>query len=219
MKVIEKYDHYFIYAGVVFNLIIAYRFYALWASPGLDQSNQITNMATLIAFEFIMIHSGVFMAVFPKKVSLFLFFPFYGLFAVAFAAAIDDWHIIMFTYLFAVFNRMRFAFADVPRAIKFRNITISVFAAVIYFILIFVVAFNAENIPALGLTNDYLEASGYISNLETGGLFFDSPQTAMALGVLYYVTLGLVELLIVWAQKQQNKPVILESVYKKRKRR
>ncbi len=197
MSIIEKYDRYFIYAGVIINLIIAYRFYALWAHPNQEHAGYITTMATLIGFEFIMVHSGVFMSVFPKKISLYIFFPFYGLFALVFSTLIDDWHIILITYLFAVFNRMRFAFADVPKSIKNRNILTSVLAAIIYFILIFVVAFNAEKIPELGLTRSYLEMSGYLSSIETGGILIDTPQTAMALGLFYYVALALVEFLFV----------------------
>jgi hypothetical protein len=216
VTIIEKYDRYFIYAGVLFNLIIAYRFYALWASPGVDQANQITNMAVLIAFEFIMVHSGLFMAVFPKRISLLIFFPFYGVFALSFAAIIDDWHIILVTYLFVVFNRMRFAFADVPKVIKSRNIIISVLAVLIYFIGMFIVAFGAEYLPELGLTQKYLETSGYLSSLDTSGLFFDVPQTAMALGLFYYVALAIVEFLFVWFRKRFHKAVTAELAHWKR---
>lgn len=154
-------------------------------------------MATLMGFEFIMVHSAVFMAAFPRKISLFIFFPMYGLFALVFALMIDDWHIIAFTYLFAVFNRMRFAFANVPQHIKRRNMAISISAVLIYFVLMFVVGFGADSIPAWGLTQDYLTTSGYLENLETGGILLDIPQTAMCLGLLYYTSLALIEFYIV----------------------
>jgi len=197
MNIIEKYDPYFVFTGVLVNLFIALQFLAVWVSPRWDQATQIETLAVLMGFEFIMVHSGVFMAVFPKKFSLFIFFPVYGLFAVAFALMIDDWHIIAFTYLFAIFNRMRFAFADVPQHIKSRNMLTSILAVVIYFFLVMFVAFAADLIPTFGLTDAYLNASGYKENLDAGGLFLDEPQTAICLGVLYYGVLALVEFYLV----------------------
>lgn len=202
MTIIEKYDPYFVYTGVLINAIIAYHFFDIWASPDWDQASQLKTMVVLIGFEFVMVHSGVFMAVFPKKISLFIFFPIYGLFAFAFSQMIDDWHIVAFTYLFAVFNRMRFAFADVPKAVKDRNVLISVSAVILYFILIFVVAFGAEKIPQLGLTKEYLVSSGYIEKLDMGGILLDMPQTAMCLGLLYYSALALLEFVLVHKRRR-----------------
>ncbi|GEQ84788.1 hypothetical protein ULMS_02960 [Patiriisocius marinistellae] len=193
MNIIEKYDKQFLYAGVLINLIIAVRFFQLWYSPQEDQVSQIITMATLVGFEFIMVHSGVFMAVFPKKISLFIFFPIYGLFAWAFASMIDDWHIVVITYLVAVFNRMRFAFADVPQKIKSRNILTSVIAVMVYFFLMMIIAFNAEKIPHLGLSPSFLSQSNYFENIDTGGILLDIPQSALCFGVLYYCILAIIE--------------------------
>lgn len=193
MNIIEKYDKQFLFAGVFFNLLIAVRFFQLWYAPQEDQANQIITMATLVGFEFIMVHSGVFMAAFPKKFSLFIFFPIYGLFAYSFASMIEDWHIIIVTYLVVVFNRMRFAFADVPEVIKQRNILFSALAAMIYFFLIMLIAFNAQGIPALGLTETFLNDANYFSKLKNGGILTEIPQSAMSFGVVYYVTLAFVE--------------------------
>lgn len=197
MNIIEKYDPYFIYVGVLINAFIAYQFFDIWASPDWDQASQLKNMAVLMGFEFVMVHSGVFMAVFPRKVSLFIFFPLYGVFAFAFSQMLDDWHIIASTYLFTVFNRMRFAFADVSKVIKDRSILISIVAVLVYFVLIVVVALGADKIPQLGLTQAYLTASGYLEHQDTGGILLDMPQTAMCLGLLYYSALTLLEFYLV----------------------
>lgn len=197
MNVIERYDPYFIYIGVLINAFIAYQFFDIWAYPDWDQASQLKTLAVLMGFEFVMVHSGVFMAVFPRKISLFIFFPIYGLFAFAFSQMIDDWHIIAFTYLFAVFNRMRFAFADVPKAIKNRNILLSIVAVMVYFVLIFVVGFGANKVPELGLTQEYLTSSGYLEGRDTGGILLDMPQTAMCLGLLYYSALAFFEFVLV----------------------
>lgn len=196
MNIIEKYDKSFLYTGVFFNLIIAWRFFMLWYYPEPNQVSQISTMAMLMAFEFIMVHSGVFMAVFPKKWSFIIFFPFYGIFALAFAASMNDWFIIPVAYLIAVFNRMRFAFADVPASIKARNVLYSVIAVLIYFILVFVVAFGVKYVPDGGLTHSFLSENYYFESLSTGGLFLDVPKTAICLGFLYYTAMAIVELLL-----------------------
>ncbi len=197
MTIIEKYDPYFAYLGILINVFIAIRFLSVWLDPDWNQAVYIETMAILMGFEFVMVHSGVFMAAFSKKISLYIFFPLYGLFALCFALMIDDWKIIAFTYLFAVLNRMRFAFADVPQHIKSRNLVTSIFAVIVYFILIFIVGFGADMIPEFGLTQEYLQHSGYIDNIETGGILIDLPQTAMCLGVGYYTSLALMEFYLV----------------------
>ena len=207
MNIIEKYDPYFIYIGVLINAFIAYQFFDIWSNPDWDQARQLKTMAVLMGFEFVMLHSGVFMAVFPRKFSLFIFFPLYGIFAFAFAAMIDDWRIIAYTYLFAVFNRMRFAFADVSKEIKTRNIFTSLIAMLVYFVLTFVVAFGSDFIPEWGLTQEYLKSSGYLENLDAGGIFLDMPQTAMCLGFLYYSILAIVELYLVLKRKRKSQEI------------
>ncbi|OAB80165.1 hypothetical protein [Cochleicola gelatinilyticus] len=190
MNIIERYDKQFQYAEIIFYLVITLQFYIVWSNPKISNVHLISELALLIAFEFIMVHSGVFMAAFPKKISLFIFFPLYGIFAIVFSSFIENWHLIIITYLFAVFNRMRFAFADVSDRLKSRNILISVTAAVVYFFLMFIIAFSADSIPELGLTQDFLNKSGYFETLKTGGIFLDMPQTALCLGVIYYVLMA-----------------------------
>jgi len=119
MNIIEKYDKPFEYAGIFMSLLIAYQFLMVWLSPDASDSSKISSMAGLMAFEFVMVHSGVFMAVMPKKISLFILIPFYGLFALAFTASIGNTDILII-YLIVVFNRMRFAFSDVSSHIKNR---------------------------------------------------------------------------------------------------
>ena len=169
MNIIEKYDQQFIYFGVLIKLALAIQFFLLWFNPGIDDANKIYTITVLIFFEFVMVHSGVFMSVLPKKLSLYVFFPFYGLFAFSFNAMLEANTIL---YLFVVFNRMRFAFSDVNIAVRAKAISNSVFKAFFYFILMIIVWASANMIPVLGLTNDYFTISGYDNYINKLGDFF-----------------------------------------------
>lgn len=196
LGILEKYDKPFEYAGVVMHLVIAYQFYMLWVRPGISDVFKIADFATLMAFEFIMVHSGVFMAVMPKKVSLYVLIPVYSLFALAMNASVSD-NSILIIYCLVVFNRMRFAFSDVSLAIRTRAILTSIFSVLIYFVLIFIVAFGKDFVPAFGLNTKFLNSINYFENLSSGGLFLEEPKTAIALGFLYYIILAFVEVLLV----------------------
>lgn len=189
-NILEKYDSVFEYFGVALKLTIAYQFWALWYDPQLEDAPRIYNLLSLMIFEFIMVHSGIFMAAFPKKISLFIFVPFYGIFALIFNAIMDD-NTIIYIYMLVVFNRMRFAFADVPNWMHARAIIVSVAAMLIYMVLIFVSLFGI--LPKLGLDEEYLIVSNFASIAKTSGEFVDAPYKAISFGFIYYIALALLE--------------------------
>lgn len=194
-NIIEKYNVPFEYVGAFMNLLLAYQFYMMWTSPAISDANKIADYAVLMGFEFVMVHSGVFMAVMPKKISLYVLLPVYGLFALAMNSFVSD-NSVLIIYGIVVFNRMRFAFSDVSKKIQQKAIFNSVLAVLVYFVLVFVVAFNNEHIPLFGLTKEFLAEINYYENLKTGGLLLDEPQTAFSLGFLYYTILALLALWI-----------------------
>lgn len=195
LNIIEKYNVPFEYVGAFMNLLLAYQFYMIWTSPAISDANKIADYAVLMGFEFVMVHSGVFMAVMPKKISLYVLLPVYGLFALAMNSFVSD-NSVLIIYGIVVFNRMRFAFSDVSKKIQQKAIFNSVLAVLVYFVLVFVVAFNNEHIPLFGLTKEFLAEINYYENLKTGGLLLDEPQTAFSLGFLYYTILALLALWI-----------------------
>ncbi len=197
MNIIEKYDSKFQYASVFFNILIAAQFYISWAYPQVGNAPRVIEMATLMAFEFIMVHSGIAMSVAPKKYSLYVLFPVYGIFALVMSSSIEG-HFILITYLVAIFNRMRFAFADAPIRFKVRNGLLSVIAIFTYFFGVMAVSILDTKIPVLGLTQKYMEQSNYAMHLNgTSGMFLEMPQTALCLGVLYYLTLAIFEFTLI----------------------
>ncbi len=171
---------------------MAYHFFALWYEPQNYPTTKISNFVTLMIFEFVMVHSGIFMAFMPKRLSLFIFVPFYGVFALIFNSFVEN-DSILIIYLIAVFNRMRFAFSDVSSEIKGQAAMRSVFSAFAYFVLIFVVLIFQSYIPHLGLTPDFLNYSGYFNTINATGNFVESPHIAICFGVIYYLVLACVE--------------------------
>ncbi|MEO7977015.1 hypothetical protein [Flavobacterium sp.] len=160
-------------------------FLMVWMHPEQHPVSMINDLAILMAFEFIMVHSGVFMAVMPKKLSLFVFFPMYGLFAYGFNHSVINTN-IFYIYLLTVLNRMRFAFSDVSPEVRAVQIGKSAAKAMLYFFLIFAVCFGNEIIPKLGLTEEFLEKSKYFDTVKASGLFIDKPYVPICMGFIYY---------------------------------
>jgi hypothetical protein len=191
MNFIEKYDRQFAYSGVIMNIALAVQAYMLWIHPTINDADKIYTIAILMAFEFFMIHSGVFMAAFPKKVSLYIFFPLYGLFALAINTMADG-NAVLYLYLIVVFQRMRFAFSDVNKGLKNRAVAFSTYAVFIWMFTLGIIMFNKNNLPLNALTEDFLTLSGY-RNKHSIGAFTDNPHIAMAFGIIYYLLLALTE--------------------------
>jgi hypothetical protein len=176
-SIIEKYDRPFEYAGIVMHLIIAFKFLKMWYAPELEDAETLFSMAVLMAFEF------------------FILILVYALFAFAFYKSTENTSILAI-YGLVILNRMRFAFSNVSTVLRNRVILLSVLAAIIYFILIFVCLFTNGIFGELGLTEAYLEASRYKSYTKGGGVFVDTPHIAIAFGFFYYSTLSTVEALL-----------------------
>jgi hypothetical protein len=192
MNIIEKYNRQFEYAGILMTLLIAFQFYRLWQNPVIGDTPKIITMGLLIIFEFIMVHSGMLMAGLPKKVSLFGLIPFYGLFALAFCAIAQD-PFILIIYLLVVFNRMRFAFSDIPKILKQQTLLKSILAGLAYFMPVFFIIFNAKAVPKWGMTQDTLSAIGYPGDSKAANIFFDMPHVVIAIGFIYYCLLAIIE--------------------------
>lgn len=204
MNIIEKYDRPFEYAEILMNIFIAYQFYSLWSSPTNGDVGHIYSLVGLISFEVVMVQSGLLFTVLPKRISLFMLVPFYGLFVYFFNKILPN-NSILITYSIFILNRIRFAFSDASIAIKKRSAFRSAIALSAYFVLIFAIAFNAEVIPELGLTEAYLNELGYVSMKKAGGLFFDFPHTALCMGFVYYCLLAILESILL-NMKFRNKP-------------
>lgn len=175
----------FSFIEYAFQAYYATVFLMVWMHPEEYNVSLINDLAVLMAFEFIMVHSGVFMAVMPKKISLFVFFPMYGLFAYGFDHSVVNTN-IFYIYLLTVLNRMRFAFSNVSPEVRALQIGKSVAKAMFYFFLIFAVCFANGIIPKFGLTDEFLEKSHYFDTVKSSGLFIEKPYVPISMGFIYY---------------------------------
>lgn len=194
--VIEKYNKVFEYTGACMSLLLAYQYFLIWKEPYNYPVTRIMDFTILILFEFIMIHSGVFMAVMPKKLSILILVPFYGIFTLAFNAMTSD-NSLLLLYGFIVFNRMRFAFSDVEPDIRLKNILFSVFSMIAYVLLMFIVIGGSQLIPMLGLHNEFLKESGYLDNLTVQGQFVEQPHGAIVMGMLYSICIAGIQVMLI----------------------
>ncbi|MFR5958948.1 MAG: hypothetical protein ACLUHA_04915 [Bacteroides stercoris] len=122
----------------------------MFAGP--DDAYKVYSLAILMAFEFVMVHSGLFMAAMPLKASIRLFIPLYGLFAFAFGHSMREGdYTIIILYLATVLNRMRFAFFNVSKSVKQRVVRQSMIALAVYFVLTVSVVCAESVIPSFSL--------------------------------------------------------------------
>lgn len=175
MHIIEKHNKAFEYSGILLNLIVAFQFLTIWYQPKYSNIDKIASMATLMAFEFILVHSGVFMAVMPKKIALYILVPLYSL----------------FTY----------ALLNVNDLLKTKTILNSGLAAIAYIFLVVICVFSNGIFGELGLNEAYLNDSDYFKYITAKSAFIETPHIAIAFGFFYYCTLSIIEALLI---KQNN---------------
>jgi len=191
-------------AGLATYAFLIFEMARLWIAPDTSDVERIQTLAVMMAFEFIMVHSGVFMAVFPRKMALFVFVPFYAAFAFAMNAMAPG-NTILWLYFAVVFFRMRFAFSDPKSEDKTRAMGMSLAAVTTYFFLVLAFAIGSEAVPELGLSEQFLIESGYKETVEGGGIFVDTPNVPMALGIVYFSLISLWEIKIYRLFKPQAK--------------
>lgn len=171
-----EYGFYAYYASV---------FLLVWIHPEEYNVSLINDLAVLVAFEFIMVNSGVFMAVLPKRYSILVFFPMFGLFAYSFNNSVISIN-LFYIYLLTVLNRMRFAFSNVSDEVRIKEIVKSVVRTILYCVLLALVALGNGIVPKLGLTPEFLQKAHYFDKIKSSGLIMEKPYVAMCMGFLYY---------------------------------
>lgn len=200
---IDKLDRSFAISGILLNCYILYQFLNSWINPQIDDVGAIYTLSVLIAFEFIMVHSGVFMAVIKRSISIIFFIIFYGVFAWQFNKFVYDDKILII-YLIVVLNRMRFAFFNASKQQKDRQLGFSGLAVICYAFALFPVLIFHNYIPKLGLTAEFLSSSNFAQYAKSDDLFTRQPQVPMAIGCLYYTLLITSELANDYLEKQKK---------------
>lgn len=186
------------WVGIALYLFIAWQMASVLTSPGPEDGPIILTFITLIEFELVLVHSGVLMALLPRRLSLIIFVPFYGVFALVINSSIPG-NIILWLYLIVIFNRMRFAFSNPTPEAKGVTFAFSIIAAITYFLLVFIFSAGAGLAPRFGLTVSYLQSIGYEGNLyldDSGPFFGGLAHPALAMGVIYFALLAIYDLVV-----------------------
>jgi len=181
------------WVGIALYGVLVFQYVTLWQTPGAEDGARIATLTTLVIFEFVLAHSAIFMAAFPRKIALFIFVPFYGLFAWAMNASVPG-NTVALLYAGVVLIRMRFIFSDPSESAKMRALGMSVISMALFMVCIITFSANAERLPEWGLTEAYLTAINFRDITGTSGDFIDNPHAAMAMGATYFTLVALAEI-------------------------
>lgn len=170
------------FVSTLFNGYLLYQYLHIWFSTNPDPII-VETLAVLISFEFIMVHSALFMAVFQKKLSILFFVLAYALFAYEFnkILPLQD-NKIMIAYFAIVLHRMRFAFYNVSEKQRDKLLGLSGLAAVIYILSIgFCVVFS-NYLHKLTYTTAFLNEN----NFQHNSFVLSQNSILIATGSIYY---------------------------------
>ena len=192
--------------GIGLNIFLIYTFVKLWTRPQVSDIEMIFNFTVLMFFEFVMVHSGVFMCIIGRSWKGWLFFIIlYGLFALAFNSIVSG-NQILILYSVVVLNRMLPNILRKPEDTeKKERIIISAIYAMIYFFLFVTIIYCASSVPPFGLTKEFLESANFSEINTISGDFSDKPYIMMCFGALYYLFLTLVEVIMIVRKVKKQK--------------
>ncbi len=182
--------------------IIVKQVFTIWTVPTVDDLGKINNYIILIAFEFVLVHSGVLMAEVGKNRAMFLFIPLYGVFAVVFNLLMSN-NVLLYLYCLIVFNRMSFIFSNPSEEQKRRTKKVAADSAILYFLLAVLTVIASGLIPKLGLNAQFLLDSNYYENLSTRGLWPENPHLPIAMTTCYFSILAIRECLSIYVAGKQ----------------
>ncbi|OAT49126.1 hypothetical protein [Providencia heimbachae] len=171
---------------------------SVWFYPEYYNAEIIYNLTIILIFEFILVHSGVFMAVIQNKLALAGFALFYGIFALAInTSVLGDAPIILYLYSATVINRMVFGLTSRTPQERQENMLYSALMALNFMFCIFAALILSFMVPYGGLTPSYLSSISYFDVMSSGGEFPEKPHVAFAFGVMYF-SMPVIMPMIIW---------------------
>lgn len=158
-----------------------------WWYPELFKVQTIYNLTVIFIFEFVLVHSGLFMAVLARTKLIFLFIPAYAVFAFMFNSFVmGDENIILWLYAVIIANRLIGSYQIKSRNAWNRNIRDSAYMTINFLFCIFLIAIIRFIVPYGGLTPEYLDEVNYLRLIPSHSEYFNAPHVGMALGTLLY---------------------------------
>ena len=196
MKIVSR-NSIFPTVGLLFNIFLLYTFLSLWICPQVDDVEMIVNLSVLMVFEFFMINTRFFMVVFSKSKLHGLWGLLFVLsYVIMFNRMVSN-NLILILYSAMVLNRMLSVILSKGKTDIDHELNILAQNLTIYIILLVVVSCCITIIPQFGMDNDFLKATNFRfttrRSVEDGLL--NIPHIAMCFGVLYYLTLTIVDII------------------------
>jgi len=199
----------FDWIGFTTYVVLIFVLIKFWMQPTEDVLSRLNVISLIYPFEFILLHSAVFMSVLPKRISLLVLVPFYGLFAWATSHAAGG-HSFLLAYFGIIAMRMRFAFTDVSMQERAINLHLSIVGIVVYFAAAIITAICAQALPEWGLTPEFLTYVGYVD--EPSEAVIHKPHQVVALTAIYFSLLAIAEIFSIWRRRQPaNKGSFFET--------
>jgi len=193
MKALSKISIFSLF-GVIMNGCLAYLFLSLWLYPQPSDIDLIYSLTILILFEFVLVHSGVFMSALGRSwIGWLLFIFIYGIFAFAFNTFISGNQIIIL-YGAVVLNRMLQGILNRKGADKEQGLMMAAIYAITWFGLLIMVVVGSSYVPRYGLTEEFVQSTNYTTINQAGGDFQGDPHIFMCFGLLYYLMLMFIEI-------------------------
>lgn len=179
------------------DLIMALAFLATWIEPNALGSNMQSYFVTIMLLEFITIHSAAFMAFaiiagnskIKKIIRVIGLGIFYSLFIWGFTATQGEmWPFVAFWLM--ILNRIFSVLFGESNALGKQMVLMVSWGWGVFWYLIAIFFTVLVPLPVFGWTEEHLKnITGAAS-----GLWFDSPQSLMAAGFIYFTAVGLFEL-------------------------
>lgn len=159
----------------------------VWWFPEHFSVQTIYNLTVLFLFEFILVHSGVFMAAFARTKLVFALIPFYGIFALIInSMIIGDENLIIWLYAVIVANRIISGYQVKTKEEMGKNLFYSALLVLNFMLCLFSVMIFKFLVPYGGLTPQYLNEINYLYLIPQHSDYFNVPHIGMAYGTLFY---------------------------------
>jgi len=185
----------FAWTNIVIYAFLVYEMWQLWTAPTPEDLGRITTFALLMGFEFILVHSAIFMKVFPRKISILFLIPVYGVVALMLNSGTDN-NVILYLYLGLLFTRLRYMFSGADAEHRSKVLKTSIIAGFLYLFSVAVIALGETSLPEKGLNKAFLTANNYYESLTVQGIFTENPHLPLIMGIVYFTSMIGLELLI-----------------------
>lgn len=176
---------------------LALVFLVTWISPYTFAEKTVANLVLVVLMEFLIIHSSGFMGFvlfrdagkWGKAVQTIGLALLYTLFVAAFSFSFGQWWPLWAFWGMTLNRLLGILLGQAPTGQEKAFVQKSwIVGALLYFFFVFFTVLAP--LPALGVTPDVVAKQGFTMT----GLWVEDPQTALALGFLYYASVALSEM-------------------------